>query len=223
MSLSKKWRRLPEKEKNLTLALIMLLLITGYAFAVYAPSSEKMQWTENMVNRQKNRKEVKQSEQITDLPDIGGLEQKLSRLSTLTDTARRELDRYESRQAPSDDPIVIQELQIDINALALAAGIDVLSVKNAGVSLDGEQAPDTEEVLQTQTRNLFGRPQIQMKAKGSFGALMTFLSSLPDLSYQVSVSRIGLQAPTKNIPAYGSENFQISPVSTLNLDLLITL
>lgn len=223
--LLKKWRRLQDKEKNQIIILVLAVLITSYVFFLYSPGSEKLQWTENMVSRQKNRMDNEKSLIDTTIPaDVGTLQNTAKRLNDEVILARSEALRYRNRLAPISDSEILQNLRVGITNLALESGVIVISAKNGGISrIKENEAPDSQENLSSLIKNAYRRPQIALKANANFTQLITFLSAMPELEYSISIARMSLTVKKEDFHSYRNESFRASNSSSLVVDLLIVL
>ena len=221
----KKWRRLKDKEKNQIIILVLALLVTIYVFFIFSAGSEKLQWSENMVSRQKNRMENEQQNVNTTIPaDIGTLQNTAKRLTDEVALARSEVIFYRNRLAPIADSDILQSLRVGITNLALASGVIVTSAKHGGIRrIKDDEAPATDEQQTALVKNAFRRPQIALKASANFTQLISFLSALPDLEYDVSVARMSINVKKQDYISYRNEGFRASNSSHLEIDLLIVL
>ncbi|MBL4658858.1 MAG: hypothetical protein JKY19_00750 [Alcanivoracaceae bacterium] len=221
----KKWRRLKDKEKNQIIILVLALLVTIYVFFIFSVGSAKLQWSENMVSRQKNRMENEQHNINATIPaDIGTLQNTAKRLTDEVALARREVIFYRNRLAPIADSDILQSLRVGITNLALASGVIVTSAKHGGIRrIKDDEAPATGEQQTALVKNAFRRPQIALKASANFTQLISFLSALPDLEYDVSVARMSINVKKQDYINYRNEGFRASNSSHLEIDLLIVL
>jgi uncharacterized protein YlxW (UPF0749 family) len=221
----KKWRRLKDKEKNQIIILVLALLVSIYAFFLFSPGVEKLQWSKNMVERQKNRMENELKNNNTTIPaDINTLQNTAKRLNNEVVLARNEVDFYRNRLAPIGDSDVLQGLRVGITNLALGSGVIVTSAKNGGIrQIKDDEAPATEELTSALIKNAFRRPQIAIKATANFTQLINFLNVLPDLEYDVSIARMSINVEKQDYINYKDEAFKASNNSILEVDLLIVL
>ena len=181
-----------DRDKNLFLILISVVLILGYVFAVYAPLRKDTQFTHNMVNRQLNRMETRA--RIPDPPELSEsrLAEKLDDLEADRRGLEVQVGLLEERFVSLDSVDGVKALRLEIASLAEWAGLDV---ERFGEVDERAEVADSLSALRKQIRAPFGRPVLTFEARGGFGAIMQFVESLGRLDRSAAILRMEIKAP----------------------------
>jgi hypothetical protein len=186
-----RWRKLSAKERFKAQIVMAFMIIGVYGLILYPISHRKLQESERMIHRRKDRIEKR-----ANIKDVGGNNLSPKVLAVKIEDVEKRIEEVstsfgggdlDSGFAPVESDEARQELLVEISTLAERTGVDLLSISRKGVPVRNEKAaaPAPSDL---------GRPMLEIKAAASFKRLLDFLHGLKDLSFYVSVTNLKLYA-----------------------------
>lgn len=189
-----KWNSLPKKEQNLVLILFSAVIIGGYLGFVYLSLGKEVFETQKLVNRKKNRLEVK-TKNIGKIDDKAMVyEEKIKKIEPQLKKLQDKYNNLRKRFVPLDSPEKIESLRLEISEYARFANVAIINMGTVG----GRKAdlPETNADITRKNilNNTFKRMLIEINSYTTFKGLLGFLDGMDELSYYASIVQINIKA-----------------------------
>lgn len=181
-----------DREKTMYVFLFCLALVIGWIFVIYAPLREQTQRTETLIGRKLNR--TKTRARVPDAPTASA-PKLIARLANLEDRRVRieqEVLQREQGFVSLDTVYGIKELRLKIANLAESTGLDVLRF---GQLRSDDGITDSANALRNQIQTPYGRPMLNMEAKGSYAEIFSFVRQINQMKWSASITWMMLTAP----------------------------
>ena len=221
----KKWRRKPEKEKNQIVMVVVVGIIAAYAAGIYQFTFEDHKKTINMYNRQQDRLKKKKAVSAPKVINTGPLKNKLKSLDAQIIAATDTRKKLGGNFVPLEEKPLLR-LRLAINSLAEQSQMSSVRLQDAGLtSTRGKTASNAPVVgqLENVTNNPYGRPLINLRARGSYSGLLNFFQALPTLSYNVTILRYGVFVRESKKDISPEQMLQVSARQSQPLEINILL
>lgn len=185
--LTKKFKRLPTKEKQQIITLIICIVVTAYTLFA-AMLWQEMFNAEKMANRKANRIETR----------IGKIEEpkfrsEISNKNLVILTAQLEkstqvLSQLTQNFIPLDNAARLQNLKLNISELAENSGLNIKKFEVLGIKYKANEEELTE--FSNTHRKYYQRPFFSIQAESRFFPLLRFIEDLKKLDNIAIVKQI---------------------------------
>jgi hypothetical protein len=185
--LTKKFKRLPTKEKQQIIILIVCVVVTAYTLFA-AMLWQEMFNAEKMANRKANRietrigkiEEPKFSSEISD--------KNLATLTARLKKSTQELSQLTQNFIPLDNAARLQNLKLNISELAENSGLNIKQFEVLGIKYKANEE-ELAEFTDTR-RQYYQRPFFSIQAESRFFPLLDFIENLKKLDNVAIVKQI---------------------------------
>ena len=186
------WQKRPEKERNLIVAGIGLVLLVLYALLLYPLTDKAIDKLHYDLQKMavRNKATAKAEAKPTAPPPAlmgksqSQAEQELKDLRSQIELISGEMQQLRAQFVPLDDSLAMNALKSGLTSLAEAGDMEVMAIEHVVLrSEDKDKAPTPAMIKEAAEANPFKRPLIVMRARASFRGLMQFLDGLNQLPH----------------------------------------
>lgn len=190
----KRWKQLSHNDRLRVLAIFTATIVAAYSLLLYPLSSKALEDSENMIKRRMDRieKRTKITAEADSNPRL--LSNKLVKLKKEIELADADLRNHMAGFAPVGSADAMQKLRLEISTLARQSGLRVSHAGEYSTNLAKSLARQNNRVTTIGVDEYYRRSLYELRGKAGYWDLLQFLEGLTQLSSNVSVVQLQMNA-----------------------------
>ena len=184
-------RKPTRREHALLVVAVVSAIGLGYVSLRYTPAARAYQNVLDRIETTQQKLKKTKVPVIDDLPPVESLQARLGELQQQTEAAETQTRQWNDRLVPADDPGSVQQLMLEISALARQTGVRIQ--ENTPMAKTAiEESPD-KVLREMGSKQQRGRPIQRIGLLSSYAGLRAFIEGLVALPWHVAIVRLEIE------------------------------